>query len=373
MVNDDETEVAETSEDLNVSVEDYAAFLESIGGTQLNYDMHHTLYGIQDRIEEEVAERERIAAYNDSAIGSRTIIMEALYPPLRIVEIPSDVVGVGTGRPINVECFIIPKSFNETFKSQWKSEDLSQGRINSMYSYSGTRREIAMTFTLAALTVGEARSNLGTCEQIARTVYGRYRRSSTGDRDSTVFAGHKEFKIDFGSLIRDERVFINKFNFTVNVDSGVFDYYPGGDTDVTHSTKGYLLPREVNVEVGFTVVHDYLLGFGGQNRPGERLRWAENRNKDWPHGTGPIPVQEYMSASDPVPLSNLPEIIRPTDPRFVQPPTSEREFLQLLEEEESERQQEREQEVLLATDEASPDELRDRIMGQLTVVPDSTE
>ena len=107
MVNDDETEVAETSEDLNVSVEDYAAFLESASRT---YDMQNALYGIQDRIEEEVAERERIAAYNDSAIGSRTIIMEALYPPLRIVEIPSDVVGVGTGRPINVECFIIPKS-----------------------------------------------------------------------------------------------------------------------------------------------------------------------------------------------------------------------------------------------------------------------
>lgn len=360
MVNDDETEVAETSEDLNVSVEDYAAFLESASRT---YDMQNALYGIQDRIEEEVAERERIAAYNDSAIGSRTIIMEALYPPLRIVEIPSDVVGVGTGRPINVECFIIPKSFNETFKSQWKSEDLSQGRINSMYSYSGTRREIAMTFTLAALTVGEARSNLGTCEQIARTVYGRYRRSSTGDRDSTVFAGHKEFKIDFGSLIRDERVFINKFNFTVNVDSGVFDYYPGGDTDVTHSTKGYLLPREVNVEVGFTVVHDYLLGFGGQNRPYERLRWAENRNKDWPHGTGPIPVQEYMSASEPVPLSNLPVFISVTDPRFDEPLISEHDLL--LQEQ---RELERQREVLLAPRDSSSDNLRDRINAILLPV-----
>jgi hypothetical protein len=199
-----------------------------------------------------------------------------------------------------------------------------------------------MMFTLAAFTVGEARSNLGTCEQIARTVYGRYRRSDTtistenGDsitRTSTVFAGHKEFKVDFGSLIRDEKVFINKFNFTVNVDSGVFDYYPGGDTDVTHSDRGLLLPREVNVEVGFTVVHDYLLGFGGQNRPDERLRWAENRNKDWPHGTGPIPVQEYMSRSAEIPVSELPVFIPVTDPRFDQPITSQREVL-LLEEEE---------------------------------------
>ena len=321
----DEIEVTETSEDLNVSVEDFEAFLENVGGTQLNYDMHHTLYDIQDRIEEEVAERERVAAYNDSAIGSRTIIMEALYPPLRIVEDQSGYEGVEAGRPINVECFIVPKSFSETFKSRWKSEDLSQGRINPMYSYSGTGREIAMTFTLAAFTVGEAISNLGTCEQIARTVYGRYRRTTTTNSDettrtSTVFAGHKEFKIDFGSLIRDERVFINKFNFTVNVDSGVFDYYPGGDTDVTHSHKGILLPREVNVEVGFTVVHDYLLGFGGQNRPGEPLRWAENRNKDWPHGTGPIPVQEYMSTSEEVPVSELPVFISVTDPRFDQPP-----------------------------------------------------
>ena len=321
----EEIEVAETSEDLNVSVEEFEALLENVSGTQLSYDLHHTLYDIQDRFEEAVAERERIAAYNDSAIGSRTIIMEALYPPLRIVEIPPDIDGVGATRPINVECYIIPKSFNETFNSRWKSEDLSQGRINPMYNYSGTGREISMAFTLAAFTVGEARSNLGTCEQIARTVYGRYRRATTTmsddtTRTSTVFAGCKMFKIDFGSLIRDERVFINKFNFTVNVDSGVFDYYPGGDTDVTHSDRGLLLPREVNVEVGFTVVHDYLLGFGGENRPGEPLRWAENRNKDWPHGTGPIPVQEYMSTSREVPVSELPVFISVTDSRFDQPP-----------------------------------------------------
>ena len=42
--------------------------------------------------------------------------------------------------------------------------------------------------------------------------------------------------------------------------------------------------------------HDYPLGFGGPNRVGlPPTRWAENRNRDFPHGTGEIDVQSYMS------------------------------------------------------------------------------
>jgi len=41
--------------------------------------------------------------------------------------------------------------------------------------------------------------------------------------------------------------------------------------------------------------HDYPLGFGGPNRVGHPDKWAENRNRDFPHGTGEIDVQSYMS------------------------------------------------------------------------------
>ena len=252
------------------------------------------------------------------------IIGEAIYPPLTIVEIPPELEEIEGGK-IDLRFFMIPTAFNESFKSRWESEDLSHGRINPIHNYGGTQREVSLSFTLAAFTVEEARSNLNICEHLARTVYGRYRTiitpASPGitERTDTIFAGHKEFIIDFGSLIRNERSFINKFSFTANIDSGVFDFFLGDDTEVTHGTKGAVLPREVNVEIGFTIVHYHLLGFGGQNRPNEPLRWAENRDRDWPHGSGPMALQTYMSSSLEVNSSALPKVTRYRDDDFDTP------------------------------------------------------
>ena len=234
------------------------------------------------------------------------VIGNALYPPLQIVEIPSEIDGV-LGEGLNLRFFMFPTAFNESFKSRWKSEDLSHGRINPIHNYGGTERQISMTFTLPALTVQEAESNIAICEHLAKTVYGRYRMTNTnsdgerGRNTHTIFAGHKEFTIDFGGLIRDERAFINKFTFQMDMDAGVFDYDPiNGASDVTTgATDAYAstAPRAINIDIGFTIVHDSILGFGGPNRVGEPLRWAENRKRDWPHGTGETDVQEYMDTT----------------------------------------------------------------------------
>ena len=50
-------------------------------------------------------------------------------------------------------------------------------------------------------------------------------------------------------------------------------------------------------------MHNYPLGFGGPRRPDQPLSWAENKNRDWPHGTGPTyPVPSYVAATPaPVP------------------------------------------------------------------------
>lgn len=265
---------------------------------------------------------------------------KALYPPLQIVEMPSENNSIVQDNPlINLDFFMIPTTFNETFKSRWSAEDLSHGRINPIHNYGGTQREISLSFTLAAFTVAESRSNLSVCQDLARTVYGRYRRMERTvgevERTNTVFGGHREFKVDFGGLIRDERAFINKFAFTADMDAGVFDYSPGNNTDVTHNTPGVILPRAVKIEIGFTIVHDKLLGFGGQNRPGEPLRWAHNPvgiNRDWPHGTGQIGVQEYMSKSAKRSRANLPKVIRPSDDEYDAPLVQDTDIYSLSEE-----------------------------------------
>lgn len=232
----------------------------------------------------------RIPAFQ--SLGSRALIVDALYPPLKLVE------NIEGG--INFEYHIAPTSYKESFKSRWKSEDQSHGYLNPIFSYGGTEREVSISFSLPAFNVSEARSNLEQCSKLSRTVYGRYRHLSTSqeNRDSIrVFSGERKFTVDFGSLIRDEKAIVSNFAFSVDPDAGVFDREEGFDTEVTHKDAGILLPRKVSVDITFVFIHDYPLGFGGRNRiqgTGD-LKWAENRDRDWPHGTGRIPVQDYMS------------------------------------------------------------------------------
>jgi hypothetical protein len=124
--------------------------------------------------------------------------------------------------------------------------------------------------------------------------------------------GHRYFRVDFGSLIRDERVFISAFSFTINPDAGVFDhdknYYTAeaavsrmgamGRDPVNHGEPGQVLPRQIDIQINMIFRHDYPLGFGGPNRVGHPDKWAENRNRDFPHGTGEIDVQPYMSRTE---------------------------------------------------------------------------
>ena len=140
-------------------------------------------------------------------------------------------------------------------------------------------------------------------------------------------------KVNFGNLIQNEFAFFTNFSFTPNFDAGVFEYdmrdafgIKGGvgelqdrlaaqgygklvdDAHVYHFDRGVVYPKELEVSISFTVLHDYPLGFGGPRRPGEPLKWAQNENKDWPHGTHEkYPKLEYMSKDD-INLPNTPQI-----------------------------------------------------------------
>ena len=287
--------VIEAQEDINETIiEDFAAV------TRQAQEMAVSIAADEER-------RARIDAwteareYRQSALGSRAIIVDALYPPLTLVE--------NAENGITFNYHIAPTSYRESFNARWSSEEQAHGYLNPIFSYGGTEREVSMSFVLPAMTVAQARNNLSQCSKLSRTAYGRYRHLDTttqgSDDDGTprisggirVFSGERTFIVDFGSLIRDERAVVSAFTFTVDLDAGVFDYEAGEDTDVTHSTRGLVLPRAVSVDITFVFIHDSPLGFGGRRRIqgiGD-LKWAENRNRDWPHGTGRIPVQEYMS------------------------------------------------------------------------------
>ena len=231
-----------------------------------------------------------------TSVQDPTVAMvgQKLYPRLSI-----------KGDGINFSHFIFPKNYQESYKARWSFNSMLDGRLNERSDYGGTERTISIDFVLPAKTVQEARANLQLCTNLARTAHGSYRSvslPSSYGADATystepqpVFRGAKTFALSFGNLIRSERAIVNSFAFSANLEAGVFDYNKQQvENNVYHNSKGTVLPRELLVNISFIIIHPNPLGFGGPLRPGEQLGWSQNKNKDWPHGTGPISVQKYM-------------------------------------------------------------------------------
>jgi hypothetical protein len=241
--------------------------------------------------------------------------------------------------------YVFLTDYSEDFSAVWTTKD-RVGRIDPDFKYASTNRRANLSFTLPAKNVAEAKENLDFCSKLAKTVYGSY--AETGEE--TVF-GNTRYRFDgatltnklkFGNLIRNEYCFFTDFSFTPNLDAGVFEYSgqeiglvgPNGGPPKTvgqtqtshfsnnkgpdgliseigyvyHDNKGDIYPKEVGVTISIIIHHYYPLGFGGPRRLGEPLKWAENKVRDWPHGTGPTyPVPPYMSPTDPPISSSKPK------------------------------------------------------------------
>ena len=279
-----------------------------------------------------------------------------IYFPLEISRVYVDPRNIVARDPDNFKRYVFLTNFNESFESNWSNPPGAFGQLNPSYKYSQTNRRIEITFKLPARNVLDSKSNLDFCSKMAKLVYGNYsvqvedanqgnlvllpqlgidptERTTLGSVRYNFEGALFNIRVKFGSLIQNEFAFFTNFSFTPNFDAGVFEYdmrdafgIKGGvgelqdrlaaqgygelvdDAHVYHFNKGVVYPKELEVSISFTVLHDYPLGFGGPRRPGESLKWAQNENKDWPHGTPEsYPKLEYMSKDD-IKLPNTPQI-----------------------------------------------------------------
>ena len=297
-----------------------------------------------------------------------------LYPPLRIREEadPQHPDSFNERERILFDKPVFLTSYQESFNARWQKGDRSYGRLNPMYHYGGTEREANISFTLAAGTVMESMQNLKQCSNLAKSVYGRYKKyplnASPADiaadpllplRPDFTMAGTRYFRVDLGSLIRDERAFISAFSFNINPDAGVHDvgglaanpheegnreideYFrqyaaetggnlEGGNAEGAFRATEYIvnnpskiLPRQIDIQISIIFRHDYPLGFGGSRRLGHPNKWAENHtnpSRDWPHGTGPIGVEPYIEGTigtKVIPRAAIGDVAAPVDPAAI--------------------------------------------------------
>ena len=259
-----------------------------------------------------------------------------IYFPFRISRVYVDANNVVTSNEA-FERYIFLSSYSENFEAAWNSPPGAFGQLNPSHKYSQTNRKVEISFKLPARNVLDSKSNLDFCSKMAKLVYGNY---SSKFEETTLGSARYNFegalfniRVSFGNLIENEFAFFTNFSFTPNFDAGVFEYNNRSvdgelkgvgelqdqlaaqgygelaeDAHVYHLNMGVVYPKEIEVSLSFTVLHDYPLGWGGPRRPGEALKWAQNENKDWPHGTYEnYPKLEYMTKDNAL-LPSSPQI-----------------------------------------------------------------
>ena len=217
--------------------------------------------------------------------------------------------------------YVFLTSYSEDFNATWDTPERAFGRLNPDYRYAQTSRKVSIGFKLAARSVAEAKFNLEYCEDLAKLTYGKYSKSGAttvfGDSRYRYQGANLNLTVSFGSLLRTEPCFVNDFAMDMNFDAGVFEFSgtPVAKTEGTpigefqeqsfannslpetsfvyHSDKGKVYPKEINVTINLTILHTDYLGFGGPNRPGRPNHWAADYSEDWPHGAGPIGINDF--------------------------------------------------------------------------------
>jgi hypothetical protein len=254
------------------------------------------------------------------------------YPLLEIYSRPETDVTIYERR------YVFLTDYSETYEARW-SLKREFGVLNPNPTYGGTERKLNMAFTLGARNVAESKDNLAYCARVARKIYlnyvdvGGYPQGTNPD----------EIFINFANWLQDTRGYLTKFNFEVDFEAGFFTYdgtiidnWPANETPtqlgagshvqlaprgsaqdnrwardsdgpdswiseqgyVFHGQQGKVYPRAVKVTMEM-IMRESDLGFGGRTRGGTQVSkgWSLNDNRDWPHGTGPIPAAKYCQST----------------------------------------------------------------------------
>ena len=204
-------------------------------------------------------------------------------------------------------------NFQETYNSDWASETV-YGRIDPIYLFKNTTRDISLAFKVPAESESEAFENLGRVQKLIQFLYPNYTTlidPNTGQPD--VFAN----TISQSPLVR-----LKVMNLLTDASRGPSSTYKGvvdhkgplggsrgllgaiqnvsinhgleGDQGVFNEGRGVVLPKLIEVTLSFRPIHEGPMGWEG----------GRSLNPTFPYGTSrrghtpDISAQVIMSRED---------------------------------------------------------------------------
>ena len=167
-------------------------------------------------------------------------------------------------------------TFSEAYAVSWGKEEQVYGRADPIPVYSGTKRDVTMSFMIPCYDSNDANENLKKVNTLIKNLYPGYIRTKGG---SEILNTPPLIRVKFANLLMNHMNpsqgllgYIKSFNHNFGIkERGVL--MQGGIV-----TSGFLAPRVIDISFTFTVLHEGTVGWdsdkddtfmGGNNYPYE--------------------------------------------------------------------------------------------------------
>ncbi len=190
---------------------------------------------------------------------------------------------VPSGRSVYFKAFI--DAFNETYSSNWNGEDV-YGRADKIYMFKNTTRDITLAFKIPAATESEAYENLGRASSLAKFCYAGYE----NPHNATTIQQSPLVRIKVMNLLQstqgntaprlpgvletsDEMYTTYTSNTTaqrgvLGVVKNLVINHNIPEEGVLEKARGTILPKLIDVNLSFSVLHENRMGWDNSGRFG---------------------------------------------------------------------------------------------------------
>ena len=221
-----------------------------------------------------------------------------------------------SGKEVYFKAFIT--SFNETFSPDWSSESV-YGRVDPIYTFRQTTRNISLNFKIPAASLGEGYENLAKTQLLTQFLYPAY----SDVTSATTIAQSSLVRIKVMNLLQNSNVtsnssqspedlytnyfsaggassgllsVINSLTINHNLESddvGVFEKGQGENGGAT------ILPKMIDISMGFAVIHETPLGwYDSENTSNDPFQSYLGQTSNIAFGNEAFPYGAQLSTSE---------------------------------------------------------------------------
>jgi len=184
-----------------------------------------------------------------------------------------DIKHVPSGRSLFFKAFI--ENYTETFSPDWNSETV-YGRMDPIYQFKNTTRSISLALKIPAATQSEAYENLAKVQALAQFLYPTYLKRGS----ATTIAQSPLLRLGVMNLARaqapgpgpetyssPQAYHTSKDGLLGILKSLTINHNLAGEAGVIERgpTGGNLLPKLIEINFDFDVIHEHPLGWNKEN------------------------------------------------------------------------------------------------------------